>query len=153
MGLVVSVKINIDQPLEALNALGDDLMMWEEYYKSIGASLVDYFSGQVFISQGGVLDEPWPELSEAYNVWKAEEYPGRPPLVREGEMQESFYYDADDDSLTIGNSSDHFIYHQSSETREKIPRRVMMAINNDVESIIAYGIDNGITEKLQKAGF
>lgn len=152
MSLSVHVILEADKVDDALSMLGQSLVMFEEAFDNIGKNLSDYFSGQVFASQGQILGDQWPELSEQYEAWKAVNYPGRPPLIRTGEMQDSFAYDSTDTSLTMFNTSDHFVYHQSTEPRTIIPRRAMMAVNDDVRSIIAYLFDQDINAKIARAG-
>jgi hypothetical protein len=152
MALSISIVIEGEKVDHALDMLGQKLVMFEEAFDDIGIELSAYFSGQVFASQGQIIDQDWPELSEKYEEWKAENYPGRPPLVRTGEMQDSFNFESTDSSLTMYNTSDHFVYHQSTEPRKVIPRRAMMAVNDDVRNIIAFIFDMDIRRKIGSVG-
>ncbi len=56
-------------------------------------------------------DKPWPLLEQT------------------GKMRRSFKADITNTQLTVGNSDDKFKYHQSNKARTKIPRRVMLKID------------------------
>jgi hypothetical protein len=152
MSLSVKITLQGEKVDHALDMLGQKLVMFEEAFDDIGENLTSYFSGQVYASQGQILGEEWPELSEKYEAWKSVNYPGRPPLIRTGEMQSSYNHESTDTSLTIYNESDHFAYHQSTEPRNVIPRRATMAVNEDVRSIIAYIFDQDIRRKIGSVG-
>lgn len=151
-----SIQITITgdkQNIAKLSKLGQSLVMFEGAMNSIGKELSAYFAGQVFASQGGILGDQWPALSDEYALYKAKKYPGRGPLIRTGEMQSSFFYEADSQGVLIGNAADHFKYHQSDETRtSNLPRRTMMALTDDVKDIITMIIDADVERKIRMAG-
>lgn len=174
MALAIRVFVEADAPLANLDKIGKSFVMFKDAFQSIGKELTSYFSQQVFNSEGGILGDKWAPLNERYRNYKAtghtvldlalqrekrigdgvNVYPGRGILVRTGAMQNSFTYDADNNSLTVGNTADYFVFHQSTrEPREKIPRRPMMALNEDVKTIISEIIDKDIKDKLRDAGF
>jgi hypothetical protein len=96
--------------------------------KDSGDYLVNFFSGVVFASRGGAIGKPWPALNPRYAVWKAERYPGRPPLIRTGLMNRSFRRDYGALSAKIYNEAEYFKYHQQGLG---VPERVMMAIDDE----------------------
>jgi hypothetical protein len=49
--------------------------------------------GQQFFSEGSHGGAPWPALNPTYERWKDEAYPGRPMLVRTGQMRAAFLAD------------------------------------------------------------
>lgn len=155
MGLAIRVIVSGDKEMiDNLQKLGQSFVASKEAMEDIGTELASYFAGQVFVSRGGIIEEPWAELDSAYEIVKAKRYPGRSPLVRSGEMQGAFNYEADDMGVTIFNTSDHFSYHQSDEPRtSNLPRRVMMKANDDVKKIVAQIIDEDVVNKIKKAGF
>lgn len=112
--------------------------------------LTRYYS-QAFVSQGGVFDAPWPRLNPHYEVRKFKKYPGRPPLVKRGDMQRGFKADVGARSTVISNTAPYFKYHQSSAPRTKLPRRVMMAINDTVERQIFLIVNQYIRDQLRDA--
>lgn len=121
--------------------------------RSMGASglyLTRFFSGEVFASRGGVIGARWPRLNDSYARWKARQFPGRPPLVRSGEMLRSFGFEEHKRSLDLFNTSDHFEYHQ--EGTRRIPQRMMMRIDQQrAARVVKYLVDD-LTEQMQKGG-
>lgn len=134
-----------------LTNIGADVHDLKGAMTEVGEHAKKYFGGQVFASRGGVLGQSWPRLSPGYAAQKAKRYPGRPPLVRTGLMQRSFVSSASSMSVSITNDAPYFKYHQSSEARDKIPRRVMIGIYSnmqaDVTSIIAAALARRIKQR------
>jgi phage gpG-like protein len=88
------------------------------------------FSQDTFSSKGSVIGEPWAPLNAAYLRWKLKHGYPADILIRTGEMKKSFWTEIDSQYAIIGNSTAYFKYHQSNESRSKLPRRVMMKIAN-----------------------
>jgi phage gpG-like protein len=120
--------------------------------EKVGSEVSKYYRGQVFASQGGVFGVKWPTTLAATTKYKLKHYPqyATTPLIRTGDMQNSFRFDADNNSVTISNPTPYFKYHQSSAARKSnLPRRQMMGINNPVKSIVRQIIDADIKAKLR----
>ncbi|MEV0360081.1 hypothetical protein AB0H71_28885 [Nocardia sp. NPDC050697] len=150
--MTLDLEVDGAKPIVQMLALiGGDLHDLRGAMQDIGRAGKPFFSGQVFASRGGVVGERWARLSPAYARWKARAYPGRPPLVRSGVMQRSFFYRTTSMSVTFGNHAPYFGYHQSSAERRKIPRRVMLKLTNqfhdDVVRIIAQGLARRIAAR------
>jgi phage gpG-like protein len=150
---MLSVQVNItggDEIKDKLDKLGQSLYMFEAAMDSIGQSLVTYYSTLPFNSQGGVYDNVWPALSEAYALWKAKHL-GTPILVADDtpHMQDSFTYQADQTSVTVGNSADYFEYLQLGTNR--MPQRQMIGVNDDVRGLINDIINSDIQAKIAAA--
>lgn len=121
--------------------------------RSLGASglyLTRFFSGEVFASRGRVIGRPWPALNPHYAVEKARKWPGRPPLVRTGEMMRSFKFKEAPKRLELWNSARYFLDHQ--EGRGHLPQRVMMRIDSERAARIVKYIVGDLTEQMQKEG-
>lgn len=121
--------------------------------RSLGASglyLTNFFSGEVFASRGRVIGQPWSRLNESYATWKARMFPGRPPLIRSGEMQRSFFSKASAQRLELGNRADHFQFH--NEGTGNVPQRVMMRIDEQRAARVAKYIIGDLGEQMTKAG-
>lgn len=115
-----------------------------------GLYLTRFFSGEVFTSRGGVIGKPWPRLTDSYARWKAEMWPGRPPLIRSGEMMRSFKYKEGPRKLELWNSADHFDFHQ--EGTRYIPQRMMMRIDQQrAARVVEYMVED-VTDQLSRAG-
>lgn len=170
MALTMHVVISGDKEIiSKLRKLKQSIFTFERAMKTIGEELTSYFSNQVFASQGGILGERWPALSEKYRIYKAtghttlnlarqkattnvNTYPGRGILVKTGEMKNSFVFEADNKSVFITNTSDHFPFHQSNESRSKLPRRVMMKTTPEIRQVVTQIVDDEIKNKIRAAG-
>ncbi|MFD4554411.1 phage virion morphogenesis protein [Streptomyces sp. NPDC058469] len=125
----VSITITGDKDFQCrLSALGTSINDMPDAMRQIGQYLTAFYAGEVFASQGGVINKLWPRLSVPYETWKAKNFPGRPPLIRSGVMQNSFKFQSGSNFAIIRNSADYFRYHQLG-TR-KMPARVMFAVDD-----------------------
>jgi phage gpG-like protein len=116
---------------------------------SIGLYLTRFYSGEVFVSRGGIIGEQWPALNPNYAVWKARKFPGRPPLIESGKMNANFKFDSDNNSVRIFNPTPYFKYHQSGESRGgNLPRRVMIKIDEMRRQEVLRIIQAEITKKV-----
>lgn len=113
-----------------------------------GRYLSRFFAGEVFASRGGVIGKPWPALNDNYAVWKAEQWPGRPPLVRTGLMNRSFKHRSTKLSAELWNEADYFKYHQGGWG---VPQRVMMGLDAKRERGVAQLIAGEIVDKMRTA--
>lgn len=111
-----------------------------------GKELKAYYSGIGFESGGGEFGVPWASLSPRTVAYKAKHFAAysSQPLMRTGKMKESFTYKTSPGRLKVTNSMPYFVYHQSTETRHKIPRRAMLGINDPVKQIIKNNIKSHI---------
>lgn len=90
-----------------------------------------YFGGVAFESHGSVFGQSWAELASTTRAEKTKHWPGKPDMVRTGEMQNSFAYEVlEGTAVRLYNEAPWFVYHQSSEARHKLPRRVMIGVND-----------------------
>jgi phage gpG-like protein len=152
--LQISVRISGTQEvISKLRRVDAGLMNFTDAMKQIGDEGKNYFSGQVFASQGGVLGVRWPTLAASTILYKRKHYPqyATTPLLRTTTMQHSFYAVTTATSVTIGNSADYFKYHQSSEARHKIPYRPMLGITNDISDMVHSIIQSDISRKIEAA--
>lgn len=120
--------------------------------RSLGASglyLTRFFSGEVFTSRGRVIGKPWPRLNDRYAAYKARMFPGRPPLIKSGEMNRGFFSKAFPLRLELGNRADHFKYHQDGMG---VPQRVMMRVDQQRANRVGKYIATDLGEQMQRAG-
>lgn len=147
----ITVQITGAQEIEAkLNRLGAGLYQLDSSMRQIGQYLAKYFSSEAFASQGQVFGSTWQRLSPRYSIWKAKHFPGRPPLVQTGEMENSFYYEAGSSSVVIGNRSEKFAWHQLGTSRG-IPARPMEGINDTNKRMIGTILSAEIRAKIEAA--
>lgn len=96
------------------------------------------FQGDVFQSLGAAIGERWRPLSPVTIARKARQgmpYPSR-PLHGTMKMKNSFYTVVSSDQAVIGNNAAYFKYHQSNQPRKRLPRRIMMKIDNQRKEAI-----------------
>jgi len=107
----------------------------KDFKKPLGQSAVmlrKLFEGDVFKTEGAAIQRKWARLSPATVASKARSgYPfPTKPLMATGKMQKSFYTRVYSEYAVVGNNADYFKYHQSNKPRKRLPRRIMMRINN-----------------------
>ena len=113
---------------------------WLPTMRLIGRDLTGLFSGAVFSTQGREIGEPWQKRQKPKS-W--------PLLDKTGKMKRGFKYDAKRLSVKIYNITDYFVYHQSNQARStKLPRRVMMKIDNKRKANIMRRFQQIIVKKL-----
>lgn len=104
--------------------------------KKISDSLVKSFSGEVFDTEGGSIGVKWAPLTLGTIMEKdSQGYTGG-TLERTGAMRRGFRGVVTSDQAVIGNDMDYFKYHQSNKPRHRLPRRVMMKLNENMKQMI-----------------
>lgn len=150
----IRVKISGDKDVrQMLHNIGLDVTELRPAMQEVGKYLKDFYSGEVFASRGQVIGERWPRLSEPYASYKARRY-RKGILVATGTMQKSFSYSTTNMSATITNTAPHFVYHQSTEPRTKIPRRAMMKLEDGDEryNMVVKIIESNLANKIAQRG-
>lgn len=154
--LELSLEVSGEEQIKTmLTGLGMDLRNLRGAMNEVGRTQIKYFSGNVFASRGATINggQRWQRLNDKYAARKAKKYPGRPLLVATGKMQGSFKYDSTGMSVTIYNTDPKFEYHQSSDTRRVLPRRVMLGVYSTMQRDVTTTIAKVISEKIkQRAG-
>lgn len=150
---MIGININISGDMEFMAKLAKlpiELLDFKEALNETGKELKAYFGGQAFESQGGVFGTPWKALAGSTQAQKAKHYRqyAAVPLMRTGDMKKGFTYKAGATHLEVTNKMDYFKYHQSTESRHKIPRRPMMGINKDVKNIIRKAFYKAMIAKM-----
>jgi phage gpG-like protein len=145
--------IGYQRTIKKLQMVGSGLHNFYGAMTEIGGELSNYYSGQVFDSQGAVLGVPWPTLAASTVLYKRKYYPryATTPLIRTGVMRDSFRSRASARKVVIDNPTPYFKYHQSTAPRSKIPYRPMMGINQDVRNIVKKIIEADIRRKIEAA--
>ena len=116
---------------------------WKSTFAKIGKDLTGCFSGPVFETKGAEIGEPWKKRTKAY-PWSI--------LERTGRMRHGFKYNAKRMSVKIWNITDYFKYHQSNKPRRKLPRRVMMKLDNKRKTNIMKRFHTDLYKKLKSKG-
>ena len=96
----------------------------------------------------------WPALSPGYAAWKERHYPGRPILVREGDLLRSLTSDMDvveihPTRMAAGSTSDYGARHQRGEGVPKrapirIPEYTRREMVRDVQAHLFADASSGI---------
>lgn len=147
---MAQVVINVTGDREViarLEKLGGGVLNLTKPFSDIGRYLTGFFSGEVFASRGGVIGEPWQPLDPLYAVGKAQEFPGRPPLIQRGTMNRSFKSNAGRASVLLYNSDPKFDWHQAGTRR--LPPRVMMKVDQTRTDRVVDIIDGHLAEALR----
>lgn len=141
MAFQISFTIQGEKQLSRrLEIMTDGIKDFSDPFKKTAEYLVDAFK-QSFDYQGSNIGVAWPPLKDSTLKQKAKNYPGAPMLVRTGAMKGAFQQSYSTDYAKVWNSvmGDYFKYHQSNEPRSKIPRRQMMALNDNIkENIVKF---------------
>lgn len=147
----IQVTITGDKELvRKINSfVGSGNLNLQREFGAAGLYLTRFFSGEVFASRGRVIGEPWPALNPSYAAWKARRFPGRPPLVRSGEMMGGFKSKSGPRSLELWNTADHFEYHQEGRG---VPQRIMMRIDEQRAARVVKYLIGGLTEQMSHKG-
>lgn len=81
-----------------------------------------------FDDTGALLNgTAWPARTKMYS-W--------PLLEKSGKMRRAFRTSVEKDQAVIDNPTDYFKYHQSNQPRHKIPRRVMLKLDQERKEFI-----------------
>lgn len=129
------MAFNISWTIEGEKQISRNLLLlagrvkdWTPAFAETAYELKNIFSGPVFDSEGGVIDEHWAPLSKAYAYRKAKKFPGKGILEATGKMRSGFLTLWRPDMAAVWNETEYFKYHQSNAPRAKLPRRVMMKL-------------------------
>ncbi len=124
-----------------LRGIDESMGDWTPTFKKVGVYLTDFFSGEVFNTQGAVIGEHWTPRKKNYS-W--------PILEKSGTMRHNFVYHAEDKQVLITNITSYFKYHQSNKPRRKLPRRVMMKLDNDRKNQIIKIFNEDLVYRIGK---
>lgn len=91
-------------------------------------------------SQRGALFGGWPARKDN-NPW--------PLLEKTGELRDGFVSQLRSDALEIGNSDPKFKFHQSNQPRTRLPRRVMLKIDQERKVYISKAFQEYLVKLIQ----
>ena len=117
-------------------------------FEKSAEDLIRIISYDVFETEGQAIDEAWAPLSKAYAYRKAKMYPGKGILEATGTMRQSFQSQVDSTSLVIWNAMEYFKYHQSNQAREKIPRRAMLKLTENMREMVVKNFQTYFLEQI-----
>lgn len=138
----ISFQIEGEQQLSRnLRNVSAEMGNWLPTFKQVGSTLQGLFSGPVFETEGAEIGEPWVKRKRE-QPWKL--------LQKSGKMKRGFRYDATQKSVVIYNDTSYFVYHQSNKPRRRLPRRVMMKIDEKRKQDIIHTFNYDLVYKLNK---
>ncbi len=152
-GLIISFSIEGEtQLLRKLEGVEQEFKDWTPEFRKTGRMLRKTFRDN-FAGEGNMLGKPWAPL--AARTLQEKRRLGYPDdiLVRTGKMRDSFVDHPTATYVVIGNDMPHFVYHQSRRPRTKLPRRVMMFLDEKRRQGIVKIFQSAVKDKLRKRGF
>lgn len=146
----ISVTIEGDKEFrrKLLAFIGSGLDL-KDSMRDTGQYLTRFWSGEVFVSRGQVIGAPWADLNPSYAAWKAQYWPGRPPLVRKGLMQQGFRHKSGKLSTELWNEAQYFKYHQEGRG---VPQRTMMKVDEQRAIKIGRFVAGDLTNQMKAKG-
>lgn len=100
-----------------------------------------------FDAEGGLFGG-WPERKPRYkNGQRVDTWP---LLQKTGRMRQGFRQNVGKVTLVIFNPVEYFKYHQSNKPRRRLPRRVMMKIDNERANFIVKAFQAYIVGLMRK---
>lgn len=130
------------QYARGFDAMANEMRDLREPLERVAARLVQTV-GQQFGAEGSHGTSKWQPLNPGYQAWKDDAYPGRPMLVRTGDMRSAFLtegtrqltatklvWGVDDQTNSEGERiADYAMAHQTGEGR--LPQRKIVALRQD----------------------
>lgn len=148
--ITLNIQVTGDRKVVSqLKKLRVELEDWQTEMKQIGKYLMNYYSNDVFISEGAALGSPWRPLSPQYEFQKRKMYPGAPILQRTGNLRRGFTMNSNKSSVTVRNKVPYASFHLFG-TRKMVAREFMGYTHKVGEGISDIFID-GVKKKIRKA--
>lgn len=141
-----------EQLVRRISDLDISMKDWTPEFQKVGGLLKKTFRDN-FSSEGALIGERWAPLKPATLLQK--QRLGYPPdiLIRTQRMKNSFQDRPTNLFVEISNTAPWFIYHQSNKPRRKLPRRVMMRIDNRRKEEIVKIFQKAVQDRLQMRSF
>jgi len=134
--ITISGEIEGDKELSRrLMIAADSLEDFSEPLESIGGELKKSFD-ENFSMRGGLFGGWQPRKDN--NTW--------PLLEKTGDMRNSFTDEVHSDFVILTNTAPYFPYHQSNKPRQRLPRRVMMKIDQQRKTFITKAFQEYIVK-------
>lgn len=122
---------------------------WSPEMREIKTTFKKFLTRDVFESEGAVFGRPWKPLSPTYRDFKRVTFSGRGILQRSGDLRKGWMFVSDDKSVTMENTVDYGIYHQSTRPRKKLPRRPLLHIDQARQDYIVDTLRKGMIKRLK----
>ena len=135
-----------------LTELDANMRDWSDAFKATGEYLKGFFEGEVFDSEGSVFGEPWQALSPAYAIQKEKKYPGKGILEASGTMRGNFRTDQAATYVRVFNPTPYFVYHQSNAPRYRLPRRIMIKLDEERKQWVIQIFRRALQSQINRSG-
>jgi len=149
---MLSLTIELEgtpETFRTLRQLGINLSDFSRELKDTGTYMRNFIQTNVFATEGQIIGEPWAPLNPAYQAWKQVHFPGRGTLERSGTMRGNFRFNYTGDYMRLWNPTPYFLKHQLG--RERMPRRVMMKIDEARRQAIIHIFERSMRDKVRRA--
>lgn len=152
---MITVTVEIKGKDEAINSLDKIKNLLGDFkpeMKAVGDYLLDFFTNDVFDSQGSAIGSQWEPLSEPYSTYKAKMWGAGRILIASGKMRASYKLYTGSDYLIVRNEAlnrygDYYArYHQDGT--EKMPQRQLMKFDATRGSKIADMIVTSLNKRI-----
>jgi hypothetical protein len=143
---IAGVEAHLDQIKEILSHSKTEL-------EQIGNDLMQFFSEDVFESQGQVYGQAWAALNAKTVTSKLGKYPGRGILEASGKMRHAWDLVATDEYAIIKNTATnkdgafYAKYHQDGTP--KMPKRVIAKLDEERTAMIQRKFQEIVRSKLK----
>lgn len=142
----ISIKLTDGSALDRLNLLtiiADDL---KDEMDGIGKLTAQYAAGPVMASRGSVIGKSWAPWTPAYAAWRGANALGNQYLILSGKLSKSFAWQADNNTVEVGNNTDYWKYTQYGT--DKMAARPTIGFSDPLKRGIANLLSNGIQSRL-----
>ncbi len=139
----MDLKVTLEgeaQVSRRLLIVSDGITDFTSPLRNIGSELQKTFQDN--FSQQGALFGGWQERKKDY-PW--------PILNKTGRLRQGFQQNLGTE-LVIFNPVPYFVYHQSNKPRSKMPRRVMMKVDNDRRNFIVKEFQLYVVNLIRRRG-
>lgn len=120
--------------------VSDGISDWRDPLTNIAGELHNAIDSN-FDSRGGLFGG-WAPAAFDY---------GHPLMEDSGELRENFQDEIGSDFVKITNPTPYFPYHQSNQPRSKLPRRVMMKLDQQRKTFITKAFQEHIVNTIRNS--
>lgn len=141
MPVLLEAEIEGEKQLSRrLLVVSEGISDWKEPLQNIAGELHNAIESN-FDSRGGLFGG-WQPAAHDY---------GHPLLEDSGEMRGNFQDELGSDFVKISNPTPYFPYHQSNQPRSRLPRRVMMKLDQQRKVFIQKAFQEHIVTTIRNS--
>ena len=147
--LKVTVTISGEKRIIAqLKSVSDAFTNWKPELQSVGDFLKEFYTNDVFETEGSVIGRKWRPLSEQYEFQKRKLYPGRGILEATGTLRRGYEVDEKRNSMELTNKVPYGIYQQQGRG---VHERVLVRMDSKRKKDVVKIFEKGIIKKVKTA--